>query len=67
MKLGALKSAIRAHKGPIYAWSARMDFWIAQQQGSLMEALDHRYDKQRNAETEIILESETGRLVKDVD
>jgi hypothetical protein len=43
-----------------------MDSWIAQQQGSFLAALDHRFQKQRNAETGMLLE-ETGRIVRDVE
>ncbi len=66
MKLGALKSAIRDHKGPVLAWSAVLDSWVAQQQGSFLAALDHRFNRQRNAETGYKIE-DTGRIVKDID
>lgn len=66
MKLGALKTAIRDHKGSVLAWSNIMDSWIVQGKGSFLEALDHRFQKQRNCETGMMLDAE-GKIVRDVD
>jgi hypothetical protein len=65
MRLGELKKQIGDHPGSVFAWSNLLDSWIAQQKGSLKDALDHKFEKKRNVETYMKIEPATGRLVHD--